>query len=449
MCGIIGVVGEIDFELTKVFTKMLQVDVVRGKDSTGIACVDKDGNVSYAKEAWLPTDFLQHRTAEAVLKTAGKRVLIGHNRHATVGAVDKAGAHPFEFDNVIGVHNGTTPKYNFKEHHKFSVDSEALYYHMNEEGIEDMWKNMAGAASLAFYNKVTKRFHLLRNKERPMYVAFTKNSKAMLFASEPWMIEAGVYNTKVELDKEKGIRSTTTDQLYSFDPFKAGCLPKFSTRKVEAHVPYTATRKWEKPVLNTWAKSLYDIRVGHEIKFEIVSYTLHPTSGVYTFALESTSTKAVLSGRLYFTKGRDDEKIADALKSIDTADTWRGEIASYNTCGTMMGYTIRAYNCYNEDALVRDYGNGEDDVPAEGLIIDDIDGVITREMFEKQDKVSNCCNFCGDPLNFDDPVSFKYIGKEADKSTFICSTCDEDFRQMSVSYCTETKHVRSISDYTS
>jgi predicted glutamine amidotransferase len=452
MCGIVGVVGEIDYELTKAFTMMLQFDVVRGKDSTGIVCVDKDGNVSSAKETWLPTDFIQHREVEDILKSTGKRVLIGHNRHATVGKVNKAGAHPFEFDNVIGVHNGTTPKYKFKDAEKFNVDSEALYNHIDKEGIESMWGNMSGAASLAFYHKLTRRFHLLRNDERPMFVAFTKDNKSMLFASEPWMIQAVVYRTKIEIDEQAGIRSTVINQLYSFDVLTAGSLSKFSTRKVQPFKnTYTVAKKEAKPILNTWAQQLYDLKVGNEVQFEITSFYREKTSNLVRFNIESTSTRAVLLGRVFIDEEREPETVKDAIESIGTADTWRGRVVSCSYSGAVTGFTVGTFSIYNEDELKRLRANTEVDTDdtdiVDGLIIDNEDGIISREQFDKQDGVHNTCSYCNDPVSYDHPETFKFVGIHEGKKGFICESCEDDFAELNSASLITSKTVRNIKDY--
>ena len=434
----------------KAFANMLQFDVVRGKDSTGIVCVDKNGDISSAKEAWLPTDFLQHRQVSDILKTPNKRILIGHNRHATVGKVNKAGAHPFEFDNVIGVHNGTTPKHNFRDSSDFDVDSEALYNHVDKEGIEDMWNKMSGAASLAFYHKNTRRFHLLRNEERPMYVAFTKDGKTMLFASEPWMIHAIQFRTKVDIDAEKGIKQTTVDQLYSFDPFKDEELTKFSTRKVKPYTRYQVpARKPQKPVLNTWAKNLYALAANQEIQFEITSYQKETHGQLTKFNIESTSTRSVLLGRMYIDPVRDPDTYKDAIDSIEMADTWRGVTSAVSEHGPMAGFIVSPSSAHNEDALDREAMASCIDASdiKDALIIDNTDGFFTREQFDKQDGLHNLCQFCNDPLNYDAPETFKCIGKTEGKLGFVCETCEEEFKEVDFKTFIDAKIVRNISEY--
>ena len=88
---------------------MLWLDALRGFDSTGMFCVNNQGNIYWAKEASNPGKFLPQAEVKDILNIAFRngKMLVGHNRKATKGSVTDDNAHPFIEENIILVHNGT------------------------------------------------------------------------------------------------------------------------------------------------------------------------------------------------------------------------------------------------------------------------------------------------------------------------------------------------------
>src|SRR6056297_646133 len=118
MCGLVGMFGNIQGKpLYKSFRDMLFMDAVRGKDSTGIALVNSDWEPFVLKAVGTPNRLIQSpqemkKHAKFLDQTGlpaaeSHRVLLGHNRAATLGEVDWKNAHPFDFPELIGAHNGT------------------------------------------------------------------------------------------------------------------------------------------------------------------------------------------------------------------------------------------------------------------------------------------------------------------------------------------------------
>jgi predicted glutamine amidotransferase len=214
MCGLVGVVGSIYEPEKKAFEFMLKLDIKRGPHSTGVAQVDKDGRVFVIKDVGNTYDFLRanydeyYDTTPMVAAKAPNRnlkLMLGHNRWATVGKVNKDNAHPFEAGNIVGAHNGTLPEFQRKrldDYEYYETDSEALMHNIDVHGLKDTIGKLSGGAwALTFYNRQNDTFNLLRNKERPLYFAWTKDKRTLFYASEPWMIEVATDEFGIDIPK--------------------------------------------------------------------------------------------------------------------------------------------------------------------------------------------------------------------------------------------------------
>ena len=107
MCGIIGYLG--DKDITAILLVGLERLSYRGYDSSGIAVLSSDGELSVWKEAGklsCLTETLKGYTLQG-------NVGIGHTRWATHGQADRANAHPHASQNrhVAIVHNGIIENY--------------------------------------------------------------------------------------------------------------------------------------------------------------------------------------------------------------------------------------------------------------------------------------------------------------------------------------------------
>lgn len=189
MCGIVGVAGHVFNKEEKVFKELLVADSLRGTDSTGIAVIPRNGEVKVAKQLGNPFELLEHYTYNRAM-SGSHRAIIGHNRWGTVGKVSKSNAHPFDMDTVVGVHNGTlTTKWKFEDGNQFDTDSEAMYNHLDKKGLKNLMQNMGGAWTMVWWDKLENSMNFLRNKERPLWMAFTEDGKTMFWASERGMLE--------------------------------------------------------------------------------------------------------------------------------------------------------------------------------------------------------------------------------------------------------------------
>lgn len=221
MCGIVGFIAKGNKGGTsyadEAFTELLVIDTLRGFDSTGLV-VSYDGTGPVMKKAakTAPQFLLDELKAKkGVLGPA--RFAIGHNRAATVGSVTDDLAHPFEYDNVIGVHNGTIHGWRSMFGGNKGSDSAALYSALNDVAADDqevakfLAEISSGAYALAWYDQRLKAVRFARNDQRPL--SFVNTDEGLFWASEARMLNFVLSGTKLKQESE--VFSLDTNTLVS------------------------------------------------------------------------------------------------------------------------------------------------------------------------------------------------------------------------------------------
>lgn len=234
MCGMVGIAGDLEFHDKATMKRLLLLDFFRGTDSTGLAGVRRDGEINIAKIASHPLDLFDSlRFLKALVGTEGK-VLMGHNRAATRGVVNSYNAHPYHIDHIVGTHNGTlsTVDQDALEDalgEKFSNDSQAIFAGIARLGVRETIQNLTegatastGAWSLVWYDEEDCSLNFLRNKHRPMWLAYSKDFKKMFWASEWGMIDSATNLSSKEYPlytNDKGYQywATPKDQHLKFN----------------------------------------------------------------------------------------------------------------------------------------------------------------------------------------------------------------------------------------
>jgi hypothetical protein len=176
---------------------MMLLNYFRGGHSTGFAAVRNNGDVKIAKQLGGPWDLWEYPSFKEALNANQSCAFLAHARHATRGSVSTVNAHPFKFGHIIGQHNGTLDHSCITElkdilMEEYPVDSMYIYAAIEALGVKDTIPLLRGSWALSYVDLEQGTFNLLRNTERPLCYATTKDSKAIFFASEWPMIAAGL-----------------------------------------------------------------------------------------------------------------------------------------------------------------------------------------------------------------------------------------------------------------
>lgn len=229
MCGLFGGfdVSFLSLGERDVVRQLGVLSLFRGIHSTGLAhCWTKSKRKSSAIHSLTTSPELLYGKETSELFGNAKldsNLIFGHTRHATVGALSIANAHPFVFHNIIGVHNGTIPclrNDNKKENPDELSDSYYLYKSIEENGLDATIKSLSewsSAYALVMYDKKVNHLRFLRNKERPLFFAATTTG-TVYWSSTDLNLGYALRNTNywASLTKE-GITSFPTNHVHTYD----------------------------------------------------------------------------------------------------------------------------------------------------------------------------------------------------------------------------------------
>jgi len=254
MCGLVGAAGALGIKEEKMVKVLLQLDTIRGPHSTGIFGLKTKGEELTLKKTGTPFELALYRTWSSFWGNSFN-VLMGHNRYATCGEITEATAHPFTYGTITGVHNGTLSggwKNKLDSGHTFDVDSEALYYHMSRNGVDETVNKLEGAFALVWYDNEDGTLNMTRNKERTLFFCRSPDLKTIFWASEDWMLvqaaeRAGVVIGEIHMLKEGVLFSTSITQGF------ATTCPQLTSevRDLEQYKFMGHTGKKHKPSTNT------------------------------------------------------------------------------------------------------------------------------------------------------------------------------------------------------
>lgn len=196
-CGIVGFSGVGNFNKNNLAFLLYWNSIERNSvDSTGYF-TPNSGIVknNIRAEFFLPCP--DYRT-----KLQDDNLFIGHVRAKTIGVNTPENAHPFNFDNITGVHNGTlrnyislAGKYGLDWVNKYPVDSQILLkciqrdFKYNDTNKFAVLNKYEGAAALLFHDREEDVLYACHDKERPLNYGYL-NGTDMYISSESLALRA-------------------------------------------------------------------------------------------------------------------------------------------------------------------------------------------------------------------------------------------------------------------
>lgn len=219
MCGLVGIISKLSNGFTKddikILKQLIEVDTLRGKDSTGLFYINEYFNLYGIKNNIPGYDFIntkEYQDIEDDLYLSGIAAF-AHNRYATQGATTPANAHPFTSEHICLIHNGTI--HNFRQFdNTCSVDSEAITNAFAKQGYNKVVPDIIGAYAFIWADLKEKKIFILRNEDRPLFVIETPS--AFYIASESRMLHWIVGRNTTLIEKEKPAYFEA-HHLYSID----------------------------------------------------------------------------------------------------------------------------------------------------------------------------------------------------------------------------------------
>lgn len=201
MCGIVGFItsetkkGELD--RSRFMRQALIIDTLRGADSTGAFSVLHKPDPDLTNPYW----FKQLGGGEAFVNAKEYwenfhdveqfRCVVGHNRAATLGAVNVDNAHPFIEGPITLVHNGTlTSTYGMPKSMYdcgVEVDSHAIAHNLATHDVEEVVAGLNGAFALVWHDARDDSINIVRNSRRPLHFGMGAG-ETLYFMSEGEML---------------------------------------------------------------------------------------------------------------------------------------------------------------------------------------------------------------------------------------------------------------------
>lgn len=241
MCGIWGFMSTFSSILgneAKFCEDAMITGAIRGENGTGIIMATSHGKVSTYKKKHNPYWLKFDKDFQQAFKLHTSQLIIGHNRHATVGEVTDENTHPFKKDHIIMVHNGTIRS--GLDIPAGITDSEVLAQKLAEEGTT-IFEHIFGAWTSVWVNSKENSLNFVCNGDRPfslvkvrpqfnynMYQPSKESFDGWAFASEfgmlAWLLGRNkldiVEVVKIEVDKHYKIYLNNAKDLIEVKTLK-------------------------------------------------------------------------------------------------------------------------------------------------------------------------------------------------------------------------------------
>jgi glucosamine--fructose-6-phosphate aminotransferase (isomerizing) len=251
VCGIIGYLGE--KQAKEILVDGLKALEYRGYDSAGVATVDADNHLKWAKKAGSVGNLEKHLSEIDSVSTIG----VAHTRWATHGGVNDLNAHPHLSckGDIAVVHNGIIE--NFQElrkeleekGHKFKSDCDSeVIAHLIEENckdgksvekaILDSLKKLKGAFAIAVLSSIDRDLVVAARREAPLLVGIAEHG--VLIASDPQPIAKHTKRV-VFLEEDDVVVAKRSGSSFLVNYYNSGS--RVNRQEVELHDNFEAAEK--------------------------------------------------------------------------------------------------------------------------------------------------------------------------------------------------------------
>ena len=234
MCGIYGVIGQgIVKADIDVFYQLGVANILRGSDASGIAFGNTRVNSTlYSTKSvgdflslyyTYTGDKIKRERFDSIMNT----IFLGHNRHTTVGSYLPKAAHPYAFENFIGMHNGTIHSPHVRDlvsnndgkDGGYLTDSQALLSLIQRDGLDKTLCSLnddKDAYALSIWDTKDKKLTLVRNSRRPLMFAVHMSRPVMYYSSEEEALDFVLQRSNIKYKKYEPQERTT----FQIDPVK-------------------------------------------------------------------------------------------------------------------------------------------------------------------------------------------------------------------------------------
>lgn len=456
MCGQCGVYNHTSFSTPEyeIFQRLLFVNVFRGQDSTGIIRVGKDGRSMTRKTLLASPDFLKDAKMSDIVRPQFRpeapMALLGHCRAATKGAVSLKNSHPFGFDRVVGMHNGTIHT-SFKGKSDYETDSEAFYKLLNDEGLEKALEEIQAydtAYAFQWIDKKDRTLNFIKNDKRPLHFTYAYGGTALIWSSEQEALEL-VLNARNTT--YIGWKGSTTDKIFTLhknqllsiklgERADSGILTQIEVPEKKVHTYYTQTNIGTKYSDGATPSSKTYTKVG-EWRMTPLGYQFVPTIKAQSKELSLTQEIRDTISKEASQNTKDTSKSSSKSNTEKQSSTKGG--STYKNFRDAFGKNKLKELAWLHPVDKKDEADGpnyaaasDHDLDQSDILNDLFDTIGTEHMYPgyKGESVRESkfkyilgggCGCCGKSLELDNPHDFDDINKIHwfDSISWFCDTC--------------------------
>ena len=414
----------------------LIVDSLRGMCGTGIyAYSPKSKEASEFKRALPGADFVNSHQFDLFKENVSDfSVVIGHNRASTIGAAKDSNCHPFLFDHIGLVHNGTLRDYGkLSGSFNHPVDSAHAAYSMAKNGTLHTLERVKGAYVFAWHDQKEGTFNIARNGMRDIWFITNKENDTLFFASEYKMLDWVLNRNDIDIG-EKLYRNPGEFTLCSWELGKPFKKPKVKAYE-EFKEPPVTYQSWHGRSGNEY-QDLWKHRDAQELQKLNLDLAMwveleNPVYATYSSSGPTDWSDGVLSSKQKVRqKDGTDIEILFKVHNVKYTD-WKTKYSSWPKIGAK-AYSSHLENRTDPASVVvvcrvlsepPEEEKEEEQSKLDGFFRGPQGRFVSKDDFSRL--IAAGCVYCGDPIDFRDEKGLKwfYTGTEHDP---LCPTCSSN-----------------------